>query len=94
LIKQYLQRFIFFYSTLEGTFIKFSTSLQIWVVFTLPKPIPKPRKLRFAPNCPTQNPIEDILLQGKTWVRRFCALIPSFTHLKWMEEVVYPKHCL
>ena len=33
-----------------------------------------------------QNPIEDIWLQAKTWVRRFCALIPSFSHLKWMFE--------
>ncbi len=39
---------------------------------------------RFAPNCPEQNPIEDIWLQAKTWVRRFCALIPSCSHLKWM----------
>ena len=39
-----------------------------------------------APNCPEQNPIEDIWLQAKTWVRRFCALIPSFSHLKWMFE--------
>jgi len=30
--------------------------------------------------------IEDIWLQAKTWVRRFCALIPSFSHLKWMFE--------
>ena len=42
--------------------------------------------VRFAPNCPVQNPIEDIWLQAKTWVRRFCALIPSFSHLKWMFE--------
>ncbi len=42
--------------------------------------------IRFAPNCPQQNPIEDIWLQAKTWVRRFCALIPSFSHLKWMFE--------
>jgi transposase len=42
--------------------------------------------VRFAPNCPSQNPIEDIWLQAKTWVRRFCALIPSFSHLKWMFE--------
>ncbi|RUR72351.1 hypothetical protein PCC6912_63290 [Chlorogloeopsis fritschii PCC 6912] len=41
---------------------------------------------RFAPNCPSQNPIEDIWLQAKTWVRRFCALIPTFSHLKWMFE--------
>ncbi len=42
--------------------------------------------VRFAPNCPVQNPIEDIWLQAKTWVRRFCALIPSFSHLKWIFE--------
>ncbi len=42
--------------------------------------------IRFAPNCPSQNPIEDIWLQAKTWVRRFCALIPTFSHLKWMFE--------
>lgn len=42
--------------------------------------------IRFAPNCPEQNPIEDIWLQAKTWVRRFCALIPTFSHLKWMFE--------
>lgn len=42
--------------------------------------------IRFAPNCPSQNPIEDIWLQAKTWVRRFCALIPTFAHLKWMFE--------
>ncbi len=42
--------------------------------------------VRFAPNCPEQNPIEDIWLQAKTWVRRFCALIPTFSHLKWMFE--------
>lgn len=40
----------------------------------------------FAPNCPQQNPIEDIWLQAKTWVRRFCALIPDFSHMKWMFE--------
>jgi transposase len=42
--------------------------------------------VRFAPNCPSQNPIEDIWLQAKTWVRRFCALGTSFSHLKWMFE--------
>jgi transposase len=42
--------------------------------------------VRFAPNCPSQNPIEDIWLQAKTWARRFCALIPTFSHLKWMFE--------
>lgn len=42
--------------------------------------------VRFAPNCPEQNPIQDIWLQAKTWVRRFCALGTSFSHLKWMFE--------
>jgi transposase len=42
--------------------------------------------VRFAPHCPEQNPIEDVWLQAKTWVRRFCALIPTFSHLKWMFE--------
>jgi transposase len=42
--------------------------------------------VRFAPNCPEQNLIEDIWLQAKTWVRRFCALIPTFSHMKWMFE--------
>jgi hypothetical protein len=48
----------------------------------------------FLSYCPTQNPYafggakpyEDIWLQAKTWVRRFCALIPTFSHLKWMFE--------
>ncbi len=31
-------------------------------------------------------PSERWKLQAKTWVRRFCALIPSFSHLKWMFE--------
>lgn len=42
--------------------------------------------IRFAPNCPEQNPLEDIWLQAKTWIRRFCALTPSFSHLKWLFE--------
>jgi transposase len=52
----------------------------------LPKDQWKIHCIRFAPNCPEQNPIEDIWLQAKTWVRRFCALIPTFSHLKWMFE--------
>jgi len=57
-------------------------------------------RTRVLPIESVQNPIvrvaspsgEDIWLQAKTWVRRFCALIPSFSHFKWMEEVVYPTH--
>lgn len=40
----------------------------------------------FAPHCPQQNPIEDIWLATKTWVRRFCGLAQSFTRLKWLFE--------
>lgn len=40
----------------------------------------------FAPNCPQQNPIEDVWLQAKTWVRRFCGLADSFARLKWLFE--------
>src|SRR5579883_1863169 len=39
-----------------------------------------------APNCPSRNPIKDIWLQAKTWVRRFSGLIPSFSYLKWIFE--------
>lgn len=42
--------------------------------------------VRFAPNCPQQNPIEDVWLQAKNWVRRFCGLGTSFAHLKWLFE--------
>ncbi len=40
----------------------------------------------FAPNCPQQNPIEDVWLQAKTWVRRFSGLAKSFPRLKWLFE--------
>lgn len=40
----------------------------------------------FAPNCPEQNPIEDVWLQAKTWIRRFCGLACSFARLKWLFE--------
>lgn len=40
--------------------------------------------VRFAPNCPQQNPIEDIWLQAKTWARRSFQSILSFAHLKWV----------
>lgn len=40
----------------------------------------------FAPNCPAQNPIGDVWLQAKTWVRRFCVSVHSFPRLKWLFE--------
>lgn len=50
--------------------------------------------IRFAPNCPEQNPIEDVWLQAKTWVRRFCALIPSRLSFKVDVAVVHSTHYL
>ena len=40
--------------------------------------------VKFAPNCPQQNPIEDIWLQAKTWARKSFQSILSFAHLKWV----------
>ena len=40
--------------------------------------------VRFAPNCPQQNPIEDIWLQAKSWARKSFQSILSFAHLKWV----------
>lgn len=40
--------------------------------------------LRFAPNAPEQNPVEDIWLQTKNFVRRFYHLAKSFKVVKWL----------
>lgn len=42
--------------------------------------------IRFAPNDPSQNPIEDVWLQGKTWLRSLAGLKPCFTALKALFE--------
>ena len=42
--------------------------------------------VRFAPNDPTQNPIEDVWLQAKTWLRRISGLRPNFSGLKALFE--------
>lgn len=42
--------------------------------------------VQFAPNDPTQNPIEDAWLQAKTWLRRMSGLKPCFSALKAMFE--------
>jgi transposase len=41
---------------------------------------------RFAPNAPEQNPVEDIWLQVKNFLRKFYHLCPSFTTVKWLFE--------
>jgi transposase len=44
--------------------------------------------LRFAPNDPTQNPIEDIWLQAKRWVRECYHLCKTFAAVKYIFEFV------
>ena len=44
--------------------------------------------LRFAPNEPKQNPIEDIWLQAKRFIRQYYHLCPSFNAVKFLFEFV------
>lgn len=44
--------------------------------------------IRFAPNDPTQNPVEDIWLYAKKLVREFYHLCKSFSHVKRLFELV------
>lgn len=44
--------------------------------------------IRFAPNDPTQNPVEDIWLHAKNFIREFYHLGKSFTHVKRLFELV------
>ncbi len=46
---------------------------------------------RFAPNAPEQNPVEDIWLQAKRWIRECYHLCRSFTVVKFLFELV--THC-
>lgn len=39
---------------------------------------------KFAPNAPEQNPVEDIWLQGKNFLRKFYHLCKSFKVVKWL----------
>ncbi len=38
----------------------------------------------FAPNAPEQNPVEDVWLQTKTFLRKFWPLCKSFAIVKWL----------
>jgi transposase len=38
----------------------------------------------FAPNAPEQNPVEDIWLQAKNFIRHFSHLCDSFKMVKWL----------
>ncbi|MGI2909504.1 IS630 family transposase [Tolypothrix sp. VBCCA 56010] len=44
--------------------------------------------IRFAPNAPEQNPVEDIWLQAKKFVREFYHLCNSFTSVKRLFKLV------
>lgn len=41
---------------------------------------------KFAPNAPEQNPVEDIWLQTKNFIRNFYHLCKSFKIIKWLFE--------
>ena len=41
---------------------------------------------KFAPNAPEQNPVEDIWLQAKNFIRNFYHLCKSFKIIKWLFE--------
>lgn len=38
----------------------------------------------FAPNAPEQNPVEDVWLQAKNFLRKFWPLCKSFSVVKWL----------
>lgn len=44
--------------------------------------------IRFAPNDPKQNPIEDIWLQAKRFIREYYHLCQSFNPVKFLFELV------
>lgn len=45
--------------------------------------------VRFAPNDPTQNPIEDVWLKAKTWLRQQAGWQPSFSAIKALFELFF-----
>ncbi len=44
--------------------------------------------IRFAPNAPEQNPVEDVWLQAKRFLREFYHLCDSFSLVKLLFELV------
>ena len=44
--------------------------------------------IRFAPNAPAQNPVEDVLLQAKRFIREFYHLCKSFFAVKRLFKLV------
>jgi len=51
-----------------------------------------------APNCPEQNPVEDVWLHGKNFLRSFWYRLQSFSTVKWLfnfalshQKFAFPK---
>ena len=44
--------------------------------------------MQFAPHAPEQNPVEDIWLQAKQFIRKFFMLGQSFAAVKYLFELV------
>ncbi|NEQ28464.1 MAG: hypothetical protein F6K28_57720 [Microcoleus sp. SIO2G3] len=42
------------------------------------------RCILFAPNAPEQNPVEDVWLQAKNFIRKYWLLCQSFAVVKWL----------
>ena len=42
------------------------------------------RCILFAPNAPEQNPVEDVWLQAKNFLRKYWLLSKSFAVVKWL----------
>jgi transposase len=49
--------------------------------------------IRFAPHAPEQNPVEDIWLQAKQFIRKFFMLCKSFAAVKYLFELVTHQQC-
>lgn len=49
--------------------------------------------IRFAPNDPRQNPVEDVWLQAKRFIREYYALCKSFSVVQWLFEFVTQAQC-
>jgi transposase len=43
----------------------------------------------FAPNAPDQNPVEDIWLKAKIWLRKYWYRFTSFSQVRWFFD--FPK---
>ena len=46
----------------------------------------------FAPNAPQQNPVEDVWLQGKNFLRKYWYLCKSFKIVKFFFEFCIDDH--